>query len=253
MPSKDEMMQALPEEPRETLKRFVRDTTKLFGGQLAGLLVYGSAARLEYLPGRSNLNFLILLDRYDRDLLTKYAGVQPRWSREQVVVPLFLTDADVAAVHGLFPLEYSDIKEHHVLLAGRDPFLGIEIDSRCLGFEAEQEVRGNLVRVRQRLVEGGGTTEAMAILLPLSLTSMLAALRGVFRLFGCPTASTETILTDAQVRLGIDPGVFRDVWNLKRGLITPGPVELPRLFDRYVSALQALADRLGEMRQEGRL
>ena len=43
---------------------------------------------------------------------------------------------------------------------------------------------------------------------------------------------------------GIDLAGLTDVLHLKRGIITPGPVEVPRLFDRYAANLEAL-DRIG--------
>jgi len=43
--------------------------------------------------------------------------------------------------------------------------------------------------------------------------------------------------------LGVDTTTFEEVLTLKRGKIGPGPMEMPRLFERYVAALQALIDK----------
>jgi hypothetical protein len=54
--------------------------------------------------------------------------------------------------------------------------------------------------------------------------------------------TTETVIHDVQAPLGLDLGVFHEVLQLKRGRIGPGPAEAPRLYDRYVTALEALVN-----------
>ncbi|MGH7166684.1 MAG: hypothetical protein ACREIS_14290, partial [Nitrospiraceae bacterium] len=203
------------------------------------MILYGSAARGDFLPGRSNLNLLLLLSDHDVQALKQYGNAHRRWNREHIVVPLILTLEELRRSLDLFPLEYFEIKEHHVLLAGRDPFPELDVPTRNLRLQCEQGLRGNLLRLRQRFVEGAGKPEAAAMLLPLSLTALLPCLRGLFRLLGYPgPVRAEALLNDLRARLGMDVTALQDVLNLKRGLITPGPVELPRLFERYASSIE---------------
>jgi hypothetical protein len=96
--------------------------------------------------------------------------------------------------------------------------------------------------------------EAMGILLPLSLTALLACLRAIFRELRIPVPrTTDSMLSDLSPALGLDAAVLQEVWNLKRGLISPGPAEFPRLFERYLSMLEMVAVRIGQLRAEGRL
>jgi hypothetical protein len=128
------------------------------------------------------------------------------------------------------------------------------IDSGHVSLQCEQEVRGNLLRLRQRLVEGSASMEAMGILLPLSLTALLVCLRALLRELRMPVSlTTESMLTDLPSTLGVDPAALQEIWNLKRGVISPGPAEFPRLFERYLSTLDTVASRIGQLRAEGRL
>lgn len=239
-------MPEIPESVRETLRPYLAQVGTLFGDALEAVILYGSAAGGEYLPGRSNINLLVLLVRQDTNLLKQYAALHKRWQKEQIVVPLFLTQAELRASLELFPLEYMEIQEQHVLLAGRDPFPEIRIEGRNLRLQCEQELRGNLLRLRQRFVEGGASTEAITILLPLSLTALLPCLRGLLRAAGKPVErSSDGILKAVQQAWDVDASAFQDVLSLKRGIIGPGPAEAPRLFERYATALQALIERLG--------
>jgi hypothetical protein len=81
----------------------------------------------------------------------------------------------------------------------------------------------------------------MTILLSLSLTALLPALRGVQRLLGRPViAHGEPLLKDLESHLGIDLAGLRDALLLKRGHISPGQKEIPRLMDRYLVSLTKL-------------
>lgn len=250
----DTMFETLPEEVRQTLGLFVERMTNLYGASLQAILLYGSAARGDYVPGRSNLNLLVLLTKIDVSLLQNYTKIHKRFQKEYIPVPLFLTEEELRASASLFSLEYTDIAAFHHVLLGQDPFVGLVIDSGHVSVQCEQEVRGNLLRLRQRLVEGSATMEAMGILLPLSLTALLVCLRALLRELRMPVPrATESMLSELPSALGIDPAVFQDIWNLKRGVISPGPAEFPRLFERYLSTLDSVASRIGQLRTEGRL
>jgi len=235
----------IPSEVQELLQRYVKETTALFGQQLEGIILYGSAVRGEFLPGRSNVNLLLLVNGYEREGLKRYAKAQRRWSREQFAVPLLLTEADLTKPGTVFPLEYLEIQEQHRVLWGRDPFIGLHIDRTHLGYQVRQGLEGNLLRLRQRFIEGGGTEEAITMLLPLSLTALLPCLRGLQRLAGEPPLfHSEPLLANVQAMTGLDLTGFMDVLHLKRGIISPGPVEVPRLYDRYVENLQRLISQV---------
>lgn len=248
------MFENLPQEVRETLQLYVERMADLYGPSLHAMLLYGSAVRGDYLPDRSNLNLLVLVAKIDMSLLQAYTKIHKRFKKEQIPVPLFLTEEELRGSASIFPLEYTDMAACHHVLMGHDPFVGLVIDTRQVSMQCEQEVRGNLLRLRQRLVEGAATMESMGILLPLSLTAMLACLRALFReLHLAVPRPTDNLLSDLPSALGLDAAVFQEVWNLKRGLISPGPAELPRLFERYLAALEMIAACIGRLRAEGRL
>ena len=219
MTPSERIIEGLPEETQERLQAYTKEVKAAFGDRLEGLLLYGSAVRGEFLQGRSNLNLLFVVSNYDSSTLKLYEPIHKRWSKEQVVTPLFLTDQELKSSSALFPIEFLEIQEHHRVLGGRDPFVGFHVDTRRLKDAVIQGLAGNLLRLRQRFVEGGGANDAVMILLPLSITSTIPLLRDVQR--------------DLQGLL--------DALLLKRGQITPGPSEIPRLFDRYLQAYTALA------------
>ena len=249
----DWTIDGLPDETQQLLRAYVKDVTDIYGDQLEGLILYGSAVRGEFLPGRSNVNVLFVLASYDVAVLKNYSGLHRRWSKEQIVVPLFVTKDDLQSASLVFPLEYLEIHECHRLLWGQDPFVGFKVDQRHLAGEVMQSLRGNLLRVRQRFVEGGGTEEAITILLPLSVTAILPCLRGVQRLLGRPVVSHgEPLLKDLEALWAVDLSGLRDALSLKRGQISPGQKEVPRLMERYLESLERLVRKVEEQLSQGK-
>jgi hypothetical protein len=241
MPPIDWSIDGLPDGTQRLLKSYVKDIVQVYESELESVILYGSAVRGEFLPGLSNLNVLLILLSYDLSVLKRYDSLHKRWSKEQVVVPLFLTKADLESASTAFPVEYQDILDCHRLLWGHDPFVGLKINARYLAAEVVQGLRGNLLRLRQRLVEGRSTEEAITILLPLSITALLPVLRGLQRLLGRPVMTHgESLLKDIEAHLQIDLAGLRDALALKRGHISPGQKEIPRLMDRYIECLTRL-------------
>lgn len=238
----ERIIEGLPDNTQRLLQIYAKDVEAAFGDRLDGLLIYGSAVRGEFLPGRSNLNMLMLVVSYDAATLKAYAPVHKRWSKEQVVVPLFLTEQELNSSSFIFPLEFLEIQEHHRVLGGRDPFVGFHVKTHRLKDQVVQGLASHVLRLRQRFAEGGGRDDAVTILLPLAITSTIPLLRGLQRILGRPVLTqSEAVLNDVADHLGLDVQGLRDALLLKRGQITPGPGEIPRLFDRYLQNATALA------------
>lgn len=241
----ERIIEGLPEETQRLLQGYAKDVKSAFGDQLEGLLIYGSAVRGEFLPGRSNLNLLLVVADYDASVLKRYGPVHKRWSKEGIITPLFLTDREIRTSSALFPLEFLEIQEHHRVLGGRDPFVGFHVDVTKIADAVRQGLAGHVLRLRQRFAEAGGANDAVMILLPLALTSTVPLLRGIQRMRGWPVLTqSDAVIKDVADRLQLDLQGFHDALMLKRGIITPGPSEIPRVFDRYLKAATLLLEAI---------
>ena len=248
----ERLIEGLPSEIQKLLQAYVKEVNGQFGEQLEGMLLYGSAVRGEYLPGRSNLNILLLVSSYDSAVLKQYSVLHRRWSKELIVVPLFLTEEELHLSAAVFPLEFLEIQEQHRVLGGRDPFIGFHVKTDRLREAVVQGLMSHLLRLRQRYVEGGGSGDATSLLLPVSITSTVPLLRGVQRLLGRPVLShSDAVIKDVAEQLQLDLQGLLDALLLKRGQISPGPQELPRLFDRYLQAATLLTRAVEQLLQSG--
>jgi hypothetical protein len=248
----ERVIEGLPDDTQNLLQAYVKDVKGRLGDQLEGMLLYGSAVRGEFLPGRSNLNILLLVSSYDSALLKQYGSLHRQWSKEQIVVPLFLTEEELRTSAAVFPLEFLEIQEQHRVLGGREPFIGFHVKTDRLREAVVQGLTSHLLRLRQRYVEGGGSDDATMIVLPLSITSTLPLLRGVQRLLGRPVLSqSDAVIKDVAEQLTLNLQGLLDALLLKRGQISPGPHEVPRLFDRYLQAATELTRAVERLSQSG--
>ena len=214
----------LPRDVRETLREYLSEVTAALGTNLESVILYGSAVRGEYIAGRSNINLLLVLQAQDADALTACAKTHHRWRKEGIV-----------------------LAQHHLVLHGSDPLQSLQFELNALPLQCIQEIRSNALRLRQRFVEGDGTPEAIQVLLPLAITSLLPSLRGVIKLLRRPVpAPADEVLVETGTALGADEAPLRDAWRLKTGAIRPGKLELPRGFDAWpgnVRELQNCSER----------
>lgn len=236
--------QRLPSEVQETLRGYLKEVSAIFGANLQAVVLFGSAARGDFLPGRSNLNLLLLVEKQDLESLGRYAKGHRRWVREGIVVPLVVTETELRSWPETFPLEHLELRRHHFILAGRDPFMQTEPDVERLVDECVREIRGNLLRLRQRVLEGGASPEVIQLLLPLSVTALLPCLRALAYVKGKPAArTTEEFLATLASVVGLDCTAVTEAWHVKTGVSSPGKFELPRLLERYIATVEQLAEK----------
>jgi len=242
----------LPEDLQESLEQYVKQLQNDWGADLEGLLLYGSVARGDFIAGRSNINFLVLVREHSVSGLQRAGQLHRQWGKHQIVAPLLMTQDELSRSRHLFPLEYLQMKEHHVLLAGQDPFGPGQIDDQQLGWQCEQELLANVFRLRQRFVEGEGRAEAIQALLILSITAILPCVRGLLRILGHPSKGKDVqILESLPHALQLECTVLLEVLQMKRGMNSPGSLEWPKVYERYLQSLAALWKRVQTVRQEG--
>ena len=244
----------LPEEVQGLLERYVDQINRHWLTDLSGLVLFGSATRGDFILGQSNINMLFVVRSLSVELLQRAGRLHRQWGKHQIVAPLVMTEDHLDRSRSLFPLELLQMTQSHVVLAGHDPFVALQIDTVRLGWQCEQELLANLLRVRQRFIEGEGRVEAIRALLILSITAVLPCIRGLLHIIEQSAKGKDVeILERLPVTLQFDPATFLEILHMKRGFSSPGSLEWPKVYDRYLHNLELFSKRIQEIRQEDRL
>src|SRR6266571_8389013 len=174
---------------------------RALGQRLVALLLYGSAARGTNVRDRSDINTLLICDAADDALFDALAPVVREWTRARHPAPLILAEREWRESADAFPIEYEDMREAHRLLAGRDPWPGIQVDREQLRRQLEHELMGKLVRLRQAYAALQEDPKQLARVVVGSAGGFFTMLRAVLRLASRPVPALPADLVRSAATL----------------------------------------------------
>jgi len=227
-------------EERRKADDFARELGRIFGDELVSVLLYGSAARGEYRPGFSDLNLLVILRDLGVEQLRRAASLTRSWVADGNPPPLLFSSREWRGSSDVFPLEYSDIRDSHVLLVGSDPFVEIRIRREHLRLQVEHELRTKKIQLREAYLVTGESPEEIGQLLTRSVSTFLAIFRGILRLEGATVpGSAPEVVSAVASRAGFDPAPVLAVLEARR----TGERFAPTLNDPTVAGYLAAVER----------
>lgn len=166
----------------KAVARVTEQARQAFGAELACLALYGSAAGEDFVPGRSDLNVVIVFEHLTFAHLQTLHRYLPQWHKLGVATPLLLDRPFLERARDVFPMEFHDIKMQHRVLYGEEVFAGLAIDERHLRYQAEHEAHGKLLRLRTLYAEVGAERKRLEGLMLDSVKTFVIIMRNFIRL-----------------------------------------------------------------------
>lgn len=181
-------------------------------GDLAGLnasvVLYGSAARTDWVPGRSDVNLLVLVDDTSPAALRRLTPAVTAWHTKGFAPPLIMGREEWQRSSDVFPIEIADMQMGHRVLCGTDPVQGMAVDPVDLREAVEKELRGKLVRLRQAYVRFGDAGMILGGFALASIASYFAMLRCIAVLYRrAPGREPQETVAALASELGADADV----------------------------------------------
>ncbi len=217
---------------RKAAESYATELSNALGDRLRSVVLHGSVARGEPVKGVSDVNLLVLLDRIDPPLLRELAPHARRWLEKQRALPLVLTWDEWAAASDAFAIETSDMLDAHEVLHGSDPLLDTTVEPRHLRIQAERELRGKLIHLRQGTLAAADRPRELGRLLLAALPSVATYLRAALRLAGEQVTGEETpaVFSRGSRLVGTDETRLLELWDLRSRQKEPeAGVEDPRV------------------------
>jgi hypothetical protein len=203
---------------RRRAEELVGRFSEIFGEALVAAVLYGSAARGEYRAGISDLNILIVLANLELTELRRAAEPTREWVAAGNPPPLVMSETEWWSSADVFPLEYSEIRDAHVLLAGRDPFAQLSIRREHLRLQMEHELRSKKIQLREGYLVAGNAPDELGALLIQAFPTFLTFFRGILRLDSRPVPRDAADLVDAAAsHVGFRGGPLLEVLKARRG------------------------------------
>jgi len=230
---------------KNILQNFTQGLKDIYPEELVSLILYGSAASGEFIDKHSNLNLLAVLINTDLEVLKKSARLIRKFKSVNI---LFLTEDYIANSIDIFPIEFLDMRENYFVLYGKDVLKDIQVDTRNLRFQCEQELKVKLLKLRQAYLLFSNNPSALRNLLFVSFTSILHILRNVLRIKGRkPSYLKPEVLKELALEFKIDLAVWEKILSAKNKKIKLAVKEIEGLFISFVRELElivAIADKL---------
>ena len=208
-------------------------------------LLYGSAARGDYIAGRSNINLLLVLEDASPTRLRAMAPAFATWRKADSEPPLLISRAEWLRASDVFPIEITDMRAGYQVLRGPDPLAGARVERADLRQALERELRGKLLRLRQGYAAAAGDEKVLGELAAASAGTILVLLRSLLTLTGRPVpAAAAALATEAAGLVGAAPaGLLRPVD--RRGM--RGWRCSPKEFEEYMDAVAHAAGYVDQL------
>lgn len=234
-------MSKIPKDPAEIFPAIIEDCKGLFGEDLVSVILYGSAASGDYVAGKSDINFMIVVSDRGIDLLEETFDLITKWKKRNVATPLFLTEAYVKTSLDVFPIEYLNFQNNHKLVYGKDILQDLVFHSEFLRLQCEREVKGKLLLLREGFLESRGKGRNLQLLIADSLGALMAIFNGLLHLKGKALPHhRRDVIKDFCEAFEMDAMVFAKLLDVKEKKVKLPDKEMTRLFKAYLNEVQKL-------------
>jgi predicted nucleotidyltransferase len=247
---------SLADNPRMPIPdRYPADLQAGLAALLAGLarlapapavVAYGSLVKGDFRPGESDVNLAVVLASAEPAVLVALRAPLRAAFRAIRARPFLITHAEIPRLAVSYPIKLADIRDHHDVLAGDDPFAAVEIDPTHLRLRVKQELRNHLLRLRSEYVLAGDDEHQLARTLYASASSIGVELGAMLRVLGKRLARGDLAEVCAAAAEHVDPdgGVLDALRAFRDGT---GPTRLDELYLGLMGVLErglGLVDRV---------
>ena len=162
----------LPQQVDTSLAEFVAAAREALGDDLVSVVLFGSAAEGR-LRATSDVNLILVLKRFDPARIDKLR--EPLRGAHALIrlECMFILESEVGPASEAFAVKFSDIRERHKVLWGKDLFAGLAPSREAMLTRLRQILLNFTLRMRERY--------ALVSLRPEQLASAVADAAGPLR------------------------------------------------------------------------
>ncbi len=233
----------MPKDLDTIVRDFLSDLEPLGAGTIRSVVLYGSAATSSHVPGRSDLNFLLIAEPVSADVLRFLQGRMKKWARSRIATPLIVDPAFLEQSTDSYPLEILGMLSAYKVLAGKDPLAGLKPSIEHVRVQVEREAKGKNLLLRRGFIESWGRHQSMAGYLAGALPAIDAILRGMLFIEGADwKLQGPAFRGEAAKTLGLDAFVLEQLHEARYGR-KPNRDDAFALYERTLTLIETVANR----------
>ncbi len=241
-------MGKIPNRPEDIFDELKQDYVALFGDDLVAIILYGSGARGEYVPKKSDINLLIVLSDNGIERLGDATDAVAKWRKRNVRVPLVMTRGYIESSLDAFPLEFFNIKSAYQVIHGEDILKDVVIQKEDLRLQCERELKAKLLLLRESFLEANNKSHLLRELVAQSLSAFISIFKALLYLKGDEVPEkNEAVLSATVQSFGLDRETFQTLWYIKRGEKKSDRGALKEIVQKYISEIRGLSTQVDQM------
>ncbi|PKL92705.1 MAG: hypothetical protein CVV21_02815 [Candidatus Goldiibacteriota bacterium HGW-Goldbacteria-1] len=218
------------------IEKFIKEVKTALGENLKSFILYGSAASNDSYK-TSDINTLIVVKECDTVTLKSLSAPFKKWIKTGNPAPLLFTYDRIKYADDIFPMEFLDIKENHVMLFGDDIFKKMKIRTQHLRLEIEREMKGSILRLRQAYILTGGNSRDVIKLIRGSVSTFVVIFKAILRLYGKKVPAKKwDIIMNMPKNFKLNHSIFADALALKEGRETVADANM--FFSTYMAEIE---------------
>ena len=230
-------------------RHWLAPVREALGAEFLAAYLHGSVLTQGFDERRSRVNVLVVTRSLNLDILDAVRQVLPGDRRPPHFTPLFLTQRQIEKSLDVFPIEWIDIKERHLLIEGQDVMGGYEVPRSNLRLQLEQELREKLITLRQAYLASAKRPDVLEDVLKAAASSFATLCRSLLRLRGeSPPAHTPQVIERVADVFGLDAQGLLAAHLVRYGEGHHKAAERLGLYRRFLVEVERLVNAIDEMR-----
>jgi hypothetical protein len=233
---------------RDPVKVFVEKLLSGLGDNLQSITVVGSVLTEDFKLGRSDINTVLVIDRYTLDSLNAVARLAKPMSRKKISAPLLMTSSYIERSRDVFGVEFLDFQLTHQTILGDDPFDSLTFGKKDIRLQCERELKAMLIRLRQGFIAAAANKKLIRDILISTAKGISPLLRAMMWLRDIDrTASMEPTFGRAASEFSINMESLITAGKWQHQKIQLSKIEMENTFESIYSTVEQLADTVDKL------
>ena len=222
-------------------RRWLEPVRTALGHEFLSAYLTGSVLTQGFDPKHSRVNLAIIARTLPIGVLDAVARRIPRAGKPPHFEPMFLTRNQIEKSLDVFPIEWLEMQERHLLLEGDDVLAQIEVPRTWLRLQCEHELRGKHIQLRQAYVLLADRPAELRRVLHASASSFAALFRTLLRLRGeTPPAESQRVVERVAEMFGLDAQGLLSAHLVRYTSRRHKPAEILPLYQRFLLEIDRL-------------
>jgi len=233
----------------EATRQWLHPVRNGLGNGFLSAYLTGSVLTQGFDAKHSRVNVLVIARALDSAALEKLAAAIPAGKKPPHFEPLFMARTQIEKSLDVFPIEWLEMQERHLLLEGEDVLAALEVPRTYLRLQCEHELRGKHIQLRQALLLRGDQPIELSKALAAAASSYATLFRTLLRLQGeSPPAESARVVERIADVFRLDASSLLIPHMLRYGGKKPDRNEVGVQYRRFLAELDRLIAAIDELR-----